>query len=129
MNWKQELSNRKQLKGKFKDKWGGSTDDEPDQILGKPDLKSNAVDKAGETARNNDSEIEEAQRAIIEQHVHVLTKIKSQLQERMGYEESTQRSAYSDEMHEAIDEIATDISGLTISFSLPGSAVKPVKTA
>jgi uncharacterized protein YjbJ (UPF0337 family) len=58
MNWKQELSNRKQLKGKFKDKWGEFPDEEIDQILGKPDVNSkNAFDKAGESARSDDSGI------------------------------------------------------------------------
>jgi hypothetical protein len=124
MNWKQELSNRKQLKGKFKDKWDKSTDDELDQIFDKPHVNSKAVvDKARQAARGKDSEKKETQRTIIEQHVQVLEKIKSQIQDRMGSEESTQSSAYSDEMHEAIDEIVTDITGLTSSFSLPGPEV------
>jgi len=62
-------------------------------------------------------DMEEERRVLFEKHAQSLKKLRSEVQEKMGKEESRESGSYSEGMHKAIDEIMTAMKNLGSYFS------------
>ena len=58
------------------------------------------------------ADMEEEQRAQLEEHVQNLKKLKSEVHDKIGNEGATESGSYSEGMHEAMDDIAKAMKAL-----------------
>ena len=63
------------------------------------------------------ADIEEEQRAKLEEHVQSLKKLKSEVHDKIGNEGATESNSYSEGMHEAMDDIVKAMKDLASYLS------------
>ena len=61
--------------------------------------------------------MEEERRAQLEGHAQTLKKLKSEVQDKIGKEETPENSTYGEGMHEAMDDIVKAMKSLASYFS------------